>query len=245
MDYFNALLLGLVQGFTEFLPVSSSAHLALIQSLLPSFSQPGILFDVVLHFGTLLAIVFYFRKDIFKIRFSYVKYILIATIPAVLFGFFLSDYMEALFKNLKLIGLALILSSIFNFWTDKSDKAFSFLNNKNSFFIGLFQALAIVPGVSRSGSTIFAGVISGIKRKEVAKFSFLLSIPAILGANFLQILKYGLDLKVNFGVYFLGFLVSFMSGFLAIHLALKFLLSHNFRFFAYYCLLLAFVCLLI
>lgn len=245
MDYFSALLLGTIQGLTEFLPVSSSAHLALVQSLLPSFSQPGILFDVVLHLGTLSAIVYYFRREILKIRFSYLKYIAIATIPAVIVGFLFSDQIEALFENIKLIGFALVLSALFNFWVDRKKDSDSSLNDKNSFLIGIFQALAITPGVSRSGSTIFAGVISGLKKEEAAKFSFLLSIPAVLGANFLQILKYGFDSKINLGVYTLGFASSFIFGFLAIGLALKFLLSNNFKFFAFYCLFLSLICFLI
>ena len=245
MNYFQALVLGVVQGLTEFLPVSSSAHLVLIQSLFPSFYQPGVLFDVILHLGTLFAILFYFRKDFFKLSFSYLKFIVIATIPAVAVGFLFSDQIELLFKNIRLVGVALILSAIFNFISDKKQKASSLLNNKKSFIIGVFQALAITPGVSRSGSTIFAGVVSGLDRKEAARFSFLLSVPAVLGANVLQILKYGFDSQINFGVYSLGFLASFVSGFLAISLALKFLLSRNFKVFAFYCLILAVICFVV
>jgi undecaprenyl-diphosphatase len=245
MNYLNALFLGIVQGLTEFLPVSSSAHLALIQSLLPSFSQPGILFDVVLHLGTLFAIVFYFRKDLFKLSFSYIKYIVIATIPAVFFGFLFSDQIEGLFKNIKLIGFALLLSALFNFLADRKKKENSELDTKKSFIVGLFQALAITPGISRSGSTIFAGVFSGLERKEAARFSFLLSIPAVLGANLLQVVKYGFDFKINLGVYIVGFFASFFAGILAIKLAFRFLLSRNFKFFAFYCLILSLVAFLI
>jgi len=215
MNYFQALVLGVVQGLTEFLPVSSSAHLVLIQSLFPSFSQPGVLFDVILHLGTLFAILFYFRKDLFKLSFSYLKFIVIATIPAVAVGFLFSDQIELLFKNIRLVGAALILSAIFNFISDRKQKASSLLNNKNSLIIGVFQALAITPGVSR------------------------------LGANVLQILKYGFDSQINFGVYSLGFFASFVSGFLAISLALKFLLSRNFKVFAFYCLILAVICFVV
>jgi len=245
MNYFQALVLGVIQGLTEFLPVSSSAHLVLIQSLFPSFSQPGVLFDVILHLGTLFAILFYFRKDLFKLSFSYLKFIVIATIPAVVVGFFFSDQIELLFKNIRLVGAALILSAIFNFISDRKQKASSLLNNKNSLIIGIFQALAITPGVSRSGSTIFAGVVSGLDRKEAARFSFLLSVPAVLGANVLQILKYGFDSQINFGVYSFGFLTSFVFGFLSISLALKFLLSRNFKVFAFYCLILAVICFVV
>lgn len=245
MNFLNSLFLGIVQGFTEFLPVSSSAHLALIQSLLPSFSQPGVLFDVVLHLGTLFAVLFYFRKELFGLSFSYLKYIVIGTIPAVLIGFLFSDFLESLFGNIKLVGLALFLTAAFNFLSDKLNKTGGEIDEKKSFLIGVFQALAITPGISRSGSTIFGAIFSGVEKKKAATFSFLLSVPAILGALILQVYKYGTSVQSHYSFYFLGFLASFISGLLAIKLAFKFLLSNNFKLFGFYCLFLGIVCLLI
>ncbi len=238
MNYLQVFILGVVQGLTEFLPVSSSAHLAILQSFFSQFSQPGILFDALLHLGTLFAVIFYFRKDIFKLTRSYIIFLILGTLPAVFVGLLFSDFIESLFSNIKLIGFALLLTALFNFYSDKLPSGKKDLDKKTSVSIGLFQALAIIPGVSRSGSTIFAGVLSGISKKESAEFSFLLSIPAVLGANVLQFLKYGFDSSYNFSLYFFGFLVSFLFGLLGIYLAFGFLLSKNFKVFSFYCLFL-------
>ncbi|MGB9637627.1 MAG: undecaprenyl-diphosphate phosphatase [Microgenomates group bacterium] len=245
MNILNSLFLGAVQGLTEFLPVSSSAHLVILQKLIPSFSQPGVLFDTVLHLGTLFAVLFYFRKELFAISFSYLKYIIIGTIPAVLVGFLFSDFLESLFSNIKLVGLALFLTAIFNFLSDKMSDVRGSLNLKKSFLIGVFQALAITPGISRSGSTIFGGILTGVKKEDAAKFSFLLSVPAIIGALSLQVYKYGANLEANYSFYFFGFLSSFVFGFLSIKLVFRFLLSSRFKIFGYYCLILGFLALLI
>ncbi len=238
MNYLEVFILGLVQGLTEFLPVSSSAHLAILQSFFPQFSQPGVLLDALLHLGTLFAIIFYFKKDIFKLKISYIFFLVLGTLPAVVVGFLFSDFIESLFSNIKLIGFALLLTALFNFYSDKLPYGEKDLDKKNSVFIGIFQALAIIPGVSRSGSTIFAGILSGISKSEAARFSFLLSVPAVLGANLLQFLKYGLNSDYNFGLYFFGFLMSFVFGLLGIYLAFRFLLSRNFKVFSFYCFIL-------
>lgn len=238
MNYFEVFILGAVQGLTEFLPVSSSAHLVILQSLFPKFSQPGVLFDALLHFGTLFAVIFYFRKDILKLARSYLLFLILGTLPAVVVGLLFSDFLESLFSNVRLVGFALFLTGLFNFYLDRLPSANKSLDKKNSIFVGIFQALAIVPGISRSGSTIFAGVKSGLSREESARFSFLLSVPAILGANFLQFLKYGFSSSYPFGIYFFGFLVSFFVGLLGIYLAFRFLLSRSFKVFSFYCFLL-------
>lgn len=238
MGYLEVFILGVVQGLTEFLPVSSSAHLVILQSFFPRFSQPGVLFDAFLHLGTLFAIIFYFRNEIFRLKISYIVFLILGTLPAVVVGILFSDFIESFFSNLKLVGFALLLTAIFNFYSDKFSSGGKGLDRRNSIFIGLFQALAIIPGVSRSGSTIFAGILSGVSKDESARFSFLLSVPAVLGANLLQFLKYGTGSDYNFGLYFFGFLVSFLFGILGIYLAFRFLLARNFKVFSFYCLVL-------
>jgi len=244
MNYIWALILGVLQGFTEFLPVSSSGHLVLAQSLIPNFSQPGILFDVFLHFGTLFAVLFFFRKKIFKLSWKYVLYIVIATIPAVLVGFFLKDSIEILFSNVEIVGIALIITGLLNFLTHKHKEEIKELDSKKSVFVGFMQAFAIIPGISRSGSTIFSGIKSGLSSKDAAEFSFLISVPAIIGANVLEIYSSWGE-SINYVPYLIGFISAFISGIFAIKLVLKFLEERKFKIFAFYCLILGLITLLI
>jgi undecaprenyl-diphosphatase len=244
MELFWAALLGLVQGFTEFLPVSSSGHLVIFQRLLPSFSQPGVLFDVTLHFGTLFAVLFFFRKEIFKLSPKYLGYLVLGTIPVVIIGFFFKDQIEGLFNSVKLVGAALLITAFLNFFTSKKREGKKEINGFFAFVIGIFQAIAIIPGISRSGATIFAGVNLGMERKKAATFSFLLSVPAILGANLLEIIS-NLGKPVDFGFYSIGFIFAFLAGFLAIGLVLKLLQSSRYRLLSYYCIALGVVALLL
>lgn len=243
MSYIWSLVLGVLQGFTEFLPVSSSGHLVLVQSLIPGFSQPGVLFDVCLHFGTLFAVLFFFRKRLFKLSFKYILYIVVATIPAVIVGFLLKDYIHRLFSSVTVVGVALIFTGLLNYLTSKHKEEEKSLDYKKSIFVGLMQAFAIIPGISRSGSTIFAGVKSGLSSKDAAEFSFLISVPAIIGANILEIyLSWGE--KINYIPYIIGFIAAFISGILAIKLVLKLLEEKKFKIFAFYCLALGIITLL-
>ena len=244
MNYIWALVLGILQGFTEFLPVSSSGHLVLVQSLIPGFSQPGILFDVFLHFGTLFAVLFFFRKKIFELSWKYVLYIVIATIPAVLIGFFLKDSIEILFSSVEIVGIALIITGLLNFLTHKHKEEIKELDSKKSVFVGFIQGFAIIPGISRSGSTIFAGIKSGLSSKDAAEFSFLISVPAIVGANVLEIYSSWGE-SINYVPYLIGFISAFISGIFAIKLVLKFLEEKKFKIFAFYCLILGLITLLI
>ena len=238
MELLWAAFLGLLQGLTEFLPVSSSGHLVLVQEFVPDFSQPGVLFDVVLHAGTLLAIVFYFRRTILKIKARYLLLLGLATIPAALVGFFFNSAIEGFFKNIKLVGLALIFTALLNFLTDRTKSRKKKASCLEAFWIGIAQALAIIPGISRSGATIFTGTTLGVEKKKAAEFSFLLSVPAVIGANLLQFFNHGIKGIDKPGFYFVGFLAAFFSGILAIDLVLKFLLAKKFRLFAFYCLIL-------
>lgn len=240
MNIFQSLLLGAVQGVTEFLPVSSSGHLVLIQKLIPNFSQPGIVFDVMLHLGTLFSVFYFFREKILKIKFNYIYLILIGTIPAVLAGLFFQDEFESMFANPKFLGFEFLITAIINFLIDKPTKTKSDLSAKNSFFIGIAQAVAILPAISRSGATIFAGVFQGVEKKKAAEFSFLLSIPAILGANVLEIVTHRNLIKEEFSInYIAGFVTAFIFGFLSIAVVIKYLKANKFKIFGYYCLFIA------
>lgn len=170
MNVLSAAILGVVQGLTEFLPVSSSGHLVLAQSLIPGFKQPGIVFDVILHLGTLLAVLYYFRSKILKISLKYLVFLAVGTIPAVIVGFLFKKQLEGLFDSLKYVGFALIVSGLINLFTHKAQIGKSLLDYKKSFLIGIAQAVAIIPGISRSGSTIFAGIKQGIKPEEAVEF---------------------------------------------------------------------------
>lgn len=241
MDTFSSIVLGVVQGLTEFIPVSSSGHLVIAQKLMPSFTQPGVVFDVFLHLGTLLAVFVYFRKKILSLLGDphYLMILFIGTLPAVVIGFLFKDYLE---KSYGLggifLGIQFLITSFFCFMTDKKNGERENITVKDSFIIGLSQAFAILPAVSRSGATIFAAVTRGIKNKEAAEYSFLLSIPAILGANVLEIASHSdqvFPLSSSYGV---GFLASFLTGMISIYLTIKFLYKKMFKVFAIYTLIL-------
>ena len=242
VNLLQAALLGLIQGLTEFLPVSSSAHLVLAQSFIPGFSQPGVLFDVVLHGGTLLAVLWYFRKKLLTISPKMAGLLVLGTIPAVLVGYFFNDFLVGLYSGTKTLGYELILTGLLCWgvdkWKVKSDKRGG-VSWWDSLVIGIFQAIAIIPGISRSGATIFGGIIRGIDKKEVAIFSFLLSIPAIGGAMILEGLSEAKNVQFDLvPEYLVGFLVSGVVGYLSIGILLRFIVENKFKYFAYYCWLL-------
>jgi undecaprenyl-diphosphatase len=237
MNVFQAGFLGIIQGFTEFLPVSSSGHLVILQSLIPGFSQPGVLFDVYLHFGSLLAVLLFYYKKILKLEINYLIIIVLASIPAAILGFILKDYIDVIFQSTKLVGIALIMTGVMNLKTDTNKELGREINRKSGFTIGLFQAFAILPGISRSGSTIFAGTMSGLKKEKAAEFSFLLSVPAIMGANILEIFKNRSESLINLN-YIVGIICSFIFGFICIKIMLNILIKGKFKYFGYYCILL-------
>ena len=238
------MFLGALQGLTEFLPVSSSGHLVIAQTLIPNFTQPGVLFDVVLHAGTLFAILFYFRKTIVKLSNNDLSLDVIGTIPAVLAGLFFRPFIESLFSDTKVVGMALLVTGFFNYYTDKAKSSKKKNNSKNALVIGLYQAFAVIPGISRSGSTIHAGTKAGLSRKKAAEFSFLLSVPAVFGANVLQFMSYSRISDINPLIFVTGFLSALIFGYLAISWVMKLLEMKRFRIFAYYCFVLGVIVLL-
>lgn len=241
MQFIYAILLGIIQGITEWLPVSSSGHLAIFQSIL-GITVP-VLFDVILHVATLFVIFVVFNKDIVKclqslFRFDWKseygllnKYLIIATIPTAIIGYLFHDLFVSFFTDMKMIAFAFLFTGCVLFAT-KFAKSNKKINIKNSLLIGIAQAIAIAPGVSRSGMTISAGLLSGIDKKNIVRFSFLLAIPAIIGA-FIFEMKDLAGLTMTDAL--TGFIASFIVGYFSLKLLLKIINKNKFWMFCIYC----------
>ena len=232
----NAIILGIVQGLTEFIPVSSSGHLILAREFL-SVHGNDLAFDAVLQLATVLAVLVYFWKDLWGLLYDWkkLKIIILATIPAVVFGLLLEKYMETVFRNVLLVAIMLAVGSFIMLLSEYFSTKDKQLTLKNGFIIGLFQCLALIPGMSRSGMTISGGLFTGLSREEATRFSFLLSFPIILGSG----LKKLLDIPHIDASLSISFVVSFLVGLGAIHFLIKFLKNHSLRTFAWYRIILA------
>lgn len=250
----KTIILGIIQGLTEFLPVSSSGHLVLSQHFLNKhISNENISLEVFLHLGSLLAVLIYYRKDILTLFYSLFKwnktketqnnhriilFLIISTVATGIIGISFKESFEHLFNQPILVSIFLFITGIILIFSDKlkhTVKRIEELNYKKSVLIGLGQAIAILPGISRSGTTIVFSIFAGLKREEAAKFSFLLSIPAILGANILEfnnILNLDSSLLIT---YCIGLLSALISGLLVIKLLLKLINNSKLKYFAYYC----------
>lgn len=258
MNYLNAILLGLIQGLTEFLPVSSSGHLVLTQSLMTSFEQPGLLFDTLLHFATLCAVLIFFRKKVKEliIAFSglfihsnrvvyydnrqYLWGIILASIPTAIIGLSLVEPVETYLTMPVYVGYALIVTSLLLVFSDKAGGS-SKISTPVAILIGIVQGLAVIPGISRSGSTIAAALFLKVKREEAAEFSFLMSLPAILGATILQLRKLdSFDMEL-LPIYSAGMLAAFISGIIGIGVMMQVVKNASLKFFAFYCLIIGIV----
>ena len=256
MNLFQAIILGLVQGLGEFLPISSSAHLVLVPWLL-NFPDPGLSFDVALHFGTLLAVVLYFWKDFLEIigatffpqaksykltpnnySSSLFWLLVIATLPGAIFGALLESKAESAFRNPLLIAATLSIMGLVLYLADSyaiHKKNITEITKKDSLLIGLSQAVAIIPGVSRSGTTITTGLFLGLSRESAARFSFLLSAPIIFGATILKIKH----LASAGTPEIIAIIVAAVSGYFAISWMLKFISKVSYKIFFWYRLALA------
>ncbi|TKJ39838.1 undecaprenyl-diphosphatase UppP [candidate division LCP-89 bacterium B3_LCP] len=243
MDILSAILLGLIQGLTEFLPVSSSGHLVLSQHLL-GFHGPNLAFDVLVHLATLFAVVLYFRKDILSIFSSalarsddnidgrrWLLMIAIGTVPTAIIGFTFREQFEAIFATPKLTAVMLWVTAIILIASDrvrvKVNSSRSRLTVPRAIMVGIVQGLAIIPGISRSGSTISMGLFSGLNPQIAARFSFLLSVPAIMGAT---ILEFGEIVNIgaqDYLPYSLAALTAFYSGYLAIDILMKMVIKRK------------------
>jgi undecaprenyl-diphosphatase len=244
MNLGQALSLGLIQGVAEFLPISSSGHLVMGQHFF-GWQEPNLLFNVWLHLATLLAVVIYFWSDIVALKCRDVGAIVLGSVPAILVGLFFSSVIEAWFGSIIVVGLALIITGVFNLVTNRrwrkskdAQQPQTDVSLKQAVVIGLFQSLAITPGISRSGSTLFAGAMQGLEKSQAFKFSFLLSVPAILGAVVLQLTKVGLvGLSAIFSpAYLLAGLGAFVSGILSLSLLKMLIKKTNLFWFGWYCL---------
>ena len=244
MGVFEAILLGSLQGLTEFLPVSSSGHLVIGQELL-GIHVPGNAFEVVLHVGTLFSVLAVFWSDIVgfvktlqdKSTRNYILALAFGTVPAVICGLFFKDAIQSVFDNVNFVAGALVCTGIILFvgkcFTGNKDQ----VSIRNGFLIGIAQAVAIIPGISRSGLTITIGLCLGVKSDSAARFSFLLSIPVISGAGLLT----ALDLLesneplLSIPVLIAGFFSSFIVGWISLKWLLSLLQSGKFYWFGFYC----------
>jgi undecaprenyl-diphosphatase len=255
MSLLEAIILGIVQGATEFIPISSSAHLILVPELL-SIDQPGLPFIGVIHLGTLLAVLIYFARDLWAITkgvWAGVRqrqlmsnpdsrlgwFILIGTIPAAAAGLLFKDWFERIFESPIPAAFFLLVTGVLLIIGERilsGRKSIETMTWMDSLAIGTFQMLALFPGISRSGSTIVGGLWRGLNRETAARFSFLLSIPAIAGAGLLS-LSDVLSPSREFDavIYIAGFLASFIAGYVCIKFLLSYLKRHSLYIFAAYC----------
>jgi len=254
----QAILLGIIQGLTELLPISSSAHLVIAQSFMPNFHQPGVLFDAVLHMGTLLSVLYFFRKDIIamilsllpaaagaphaagqrKINRKLILLLLISTIITAGVGLSFKTEIETLYSSVKVALLMLFVTGLILFLSDKikyASRKEGSMSILDACLIGFVQSLALVPGISRSGSTIVCGIFLGLTRETAARYSFLLSIPTILGAVILQSHHFSAITKDEILPYTLGFIAAAVTGFLALRFLYFMIKRAQLRVFAYYC----------
>ena len=244
MNIVDATILGILQGLTEFLPVSSSGHLVLGQDLL-GINQPGNSFEIIVHIGTLFSVLTFFWTDIVsllsfsnhKYSIKYILYIIVGTLPAGVIGLVFKDSISLFFDNRLVVGYALICTSFIlflSFFKKTSNKSISFLF---AFIIGCSQAIAIIPGISRSGITICIAILLGLSSKEAARFSFMLAIPIISGAGLLNALDHNNITEIPIFIGLVGFMSSFFIGLIALKCLLNLLEKGKLYYFGIYCFL--------
>jgi undecaprenyl-diphosphatase len=250
MTLFQALILGIVQGLTEFIPVSSSGHLVIFHHLM-GLDDTGLGFDVALHLGTLLALLIYFGRDIVRLLRGAVRpsqerttvlLLALATVPAVITGALLESSAEHAFRSVVLVSINLIVVAGIMLYAEafakkrKHKTAFEKVNTKQALMMGGAQALAVIPGVSRSGSTIVAGLFGGLDRVSATRFSFLLAIPITLGAIAKVFSESATQsaIRSETDVFIVGIITALISGLFAIRFLLRFLAKHTLKTFAYY-----------
>ncbi|MFM9018327.1 MAG: undecaprenyl-diphosphate phosphatase [Actinomycetota bacterium] len=255
MTWYEAIVYGIVQGLTEFLPISSSGHLLLVPAFF-GWEDPGALFTAIIQLGTMLAVVIYFWRDLLKVATTWVRsfwtpslrpdlnarmgwYLVIGTIPIVIFGFIFKDQIETAARSLYIVGTTLIVFGLILGgidWASRKTRPADSVKRNDAIAVGLAQALALIPGVSRSGATISAGLLMGLTREAAARFSFLLSIPAIVLSG-----VYGLYGElgsssggVGLGPLIIATVVSFIVGYAAIAFLLRWLARHSLYIFVVY-----------
>ena len=243
----EAIILSVIQGITEWFPVSSSGHLALMQQF---FGFQNLPYDVFLHFAGIFAVLFVFKREILKllsfnrVSLKYISLLVIALIPAGFVGFLLSDWIENLFSNMTYLGIFFIFSGVVVYSTKFSIERKSDINNKDAWFIGLLQALAILPGISRSGITISAGLFKGVSKRAAIRFSFLMSIPLILGASALKAKDLMIS-NINLSILVISFIITFFVSLITIKLLIRIIKSDKFYLFGIYNIILGIIILIV
>ena len=246
MDAVQAIVLGIVQGLTEYLPVSSTAHLRIVPAFM-GWEDPGAAFTAVTQLGTMAAVLLYFRADLWRIARTWLAslrqpelrptldarmgwYIILGTIPIGIFGLIFADEIESGARDLYVIGTALIVLGLVLLWADRTgrrDRDLATINRRDGILIGLAQACALVPGVSRSGATITAGLFLGFDRESAARYSFLLSVPAVVLSGAFELRKIGEEDGVGFVPTAIATLLAFVVGYASIAFLLRWLGSHS------------------
>ncbi|MBN1427371.1 MAG: undecaprenyl-diphosphatase UppP [Anaerolineae bacterium] len=266
MTIIQVIILGIIQGATEFIPISSSAHLLLIPWLLQWEETPSLGFDIILHLGTVMAVLIYFWRDWLAMAQSVLRWaikrdnsdpnlkllglLILGTIPAAVIGGLFNDFFEQVFEYPLVASLMLFVTAGLLFIGErigKQDRDPESMTWLDSLLIGLAQAIAIFPGISRSGATISAGRLRGLKRETAARFSFLLATPIILGTGIIHIFdlfETGINASET-GALLIGFISAFVSGYLVIRWLLNFLRSRSTAIFSIYCVLAGTVCLIV
>lgn len=259
LEYLNALIIGLIQGLTEFLPVSSSGHLVLSQHLL-GVKMPGLTFEIFLHFGTLISVFWVFRRRLFEIlkgflalfkKEEWAKFktsedrwlgllLILGSIPTAIIGLLIQDYVVKAFENTLFVGVALLITGALLWIADVlpgGKKDMGKVTVLDAMLIGTFQGLAIFPGISRSGSTISGALYRGLDRKTAAEYSFLLSIPAVLGASLLELVDIvkGGQMGTDWLFYLVGIVAAAVAGIFAIRFFISLLVNNKLRYFSIYC----------
>ncbi|MBO6659526.1 MAG: undecaprenyl-diphosphatase UppP [Roseivirga sp.] len=259
MTWFEALILGLVQGLTEFLPVSSSGHLEITKAIFGDNSLPeeSLLMTVVLHAATALSTIVIFRKDIAEIlkgllqfknneEFQFSLKIIISMIPAAVVGVLFEEEIEQFFGgNLLLVGSMLILTAGLLFLADKAKSTLNPVSYKNAFVIGVAQAVAILPGISRSGATISTSVLLGVDRQKAARFSFLMVVPLILGKMAKDILSGDLaETQTEASLLIIGFIAAFVAGLVACQWMIALVKKSQLKYFSFYCMIVGIIAII-
>jgi undecaprenyl-diphosphatase len=251
VTWLEGMLLGAVQGLTEWLPISSSGHLVLVHHFVPV--EDPVAFDLILHVASLLVILLVFWRDIFELlkgvlnkdkeSINYVVKIIIASIPIAIVGVLFEDMVDAAFSNLLSVGICLFLTAVLLLLSKYPLEKEKPLGGKEAIIVGIAQAVAIFPGLSRSGATVSAGLMQGVKREDSARFAFLIAIPAIAGAAIFKLDEFTAIVEVEAIV--VGFFTCIIVGFLSLKLLLKILNANKFHYFAFYCIAIGVLCIVL
>jgi len=248
MNIFQSIILGIVQGLTEFLPISSSGHLVLFERFI-GIPSTNLTFEIILHLATLIAVIIYFRKDLLHLTVKEFFLLGIGTVPAVFVGLFFKDYIEQAFNSLTHIAIEFAVTGLILLWAQtllspkKEAKTTTEITKKNALIIGIWQAFAILPAISRSGSTVAGSLLLGVERERAFRFSFLLSIPAILGASILTLKDFFTGEEIFdqqlLIPYLIGAIFSFVFGLLSLAWFHQIIKKAQLWYFGVYCLLLS------